>query len=395
MTVDPNALISAIRQALPAGTGDVGLHEPEFIGNEAKYLQDCISTGWVSYLGKYVDQFEQELARLTGRKHAFAAVNGTAALHAALVAMDIGPGDEVILPSITFVASANSVAQAGAIPHLVDVESRTLGLDIDRLHAHLRSIVVRKDGATINKQSGRRIAAIVPVHVFGQPIDHDALDIVAREFSLPVMVDATESLGSTWHGKPAGSFGVMSVLSFNGNKIVTTGGGGAIVMDDDALAKKVRHLATTAKVPHKWAFVHDRTAFNYRLPNLNAAVGCAQLEVLDQFLAEKRQLAANYREQLAGIAGVEVMKDQPGTESNYWLVALKLDREAAAKRDDLLEALHAAGLKCRPLWTPMHMLPMFVQSPRMEDLSVTEDMFARVLNLPSSPRLGRAAKASA
>ena len=395
MTIDPNALIAAIRSALPAGTGEVGLHEPEFLGNESKYLKDCIDTGWVSYLGKYVDQFERQLAALTGRKHAFAAVIGTAALHAALVALEVGPGDEVILPSITFVASANSVAQAGAIPHLVDIEARTLGLDIGRLHAHLRSIAIRKDGATINQQTGRRIAAIVPVHVFGQPIDHAALDAVAQEFSLPVLADATESLGSTWHGRPAGSFGLMSVLSFNGNKIITTGGGGAIVTDDDHLAKKVRHLATTAKVPHKWAFVHDRTAFNYRLPNLNAAVGCAQLETLDQFLAEKRQLAANYRAALSAIPGIEVMADPPGTESNYWLVAVKLDRDAAAKRDDLLEALHAAGLKCRPLWTPMHLLPMFTSSPRMDDLSVTEDMFARVLNLPSSPRLGRVAKAGA
>lgn len=395
MTLDPNVLIDAIRRALPAGTAEVGLHEPEFIGNESKYLLDCIETGWVSYLGKYVDQFESQLAGLTGRKHAFAAVNGTAALHAALVAMDVVPGDEVILPSITFVASANSVAQAGGIPHLVDIEPRTLGLDIGRLHTHLRAIAVRKDGHTVNQLTGRRIAAIVPVHVFGQPIDHDALDAVAREFSLPVLADATESLGSTWHGKPAGSFGLMSVLSFNGNKIVTTGGGGAIVTDDDQLANKVRHLATTAKVPHKWAFVHDRTAFNYRLPNLNAAVGCAQLEHLDQFLAEKRQLAANYREQLSAVSGIEVMTDPPGADSNYWLVAIKLHRALAAKRDDLLEALHAAGLKCRPLWTPMHMLPMFTASPRMEDLSVTEDMFARVLNLPSSPRLGRAAKAGA
>ena len=264
-----------------------------------------------------------------------------------------------------------------------------LCLDIERLRAHLRSIAVRKDGKTINTRTGRRIGAIVPVHVFGQPLDHAALDEVAREFSLPVLVDATESLGSTWQGKPAGSFGLMSVLSFNGNKIVTTGGGGAIVTDDDQLAKTVRHLATTAKVPHKWAFIHDRTAFNYRLPNLNAAVGCAQLEKLDQFIAEKRQLAENYRKSLSHLPGVEVMTDPPGAESNYWLVAVKLDRALAAKRDELLDSLHAAGLKCRPLWTPMHMLPMFAASPRMDDLSVTEDMFARVINLPSSPRLGR------
>jgi perosamine synthetase len=387
MAVDTNDLIAAIRRALPAGTTNVGLHEPEFLGNENAYLKDCIDTGWVSYLGKYVDQFEQMLAARCGRKHAFAAVNGTAALHAALAVIGVAAGDEVILPSLTFVASANSVVQAGAQPHLVECEPRTLGLDIGRLRDHLRAIAVRKDGGTFNRHTGKRIAAIVPVHVFGQPIDHEALDEVAKEFGVPVMADATESLGSKWHGKPAGSFGLMSVLSFNGNKIVTTGGGGAILTDDDQLAKEVRHLATTAKVPHKWAFVHDRPAFNYRLPNLNAAVGCAQMERLDQFLAEKRQLAAAYQECLADVDGLTVMKEQPGAESNYWLVAIKLDR--AGERDVMLEALHQAGLKCRPLWTPMHMLPMFASAPRMDDLSVTEDMFARIINLPSSPRLGR------
>ena len=389
MQPDANELIAAIRRALPPGTGEVGLHEPELLGNESAYLQECIASGWVSYLGKYVDRFESELAARCGRKHAFAAVNGTAALHAALVVLGVAPGDEVILPSVTFVASANSVVQAGAQPHLVDCEERTLGLDIDRLHAHLRAIAVRKDGVTINRRTGRKMAAIVPVHVFGQPIDHGALDRVAQEFALPVLTDATESLGSTWRGKPAGSLGLMSVLSFNGNKIVTTGGGGAILTDDEQLARTVRHVSTTAKVPHRWAFVHDRPAFNYRLPNLNAAVGCAQLERLDQFVAEKRHLADTYRQCLSGVAGLEVMQEAPDTKSNYWLVAVKLARELAGRRDELLGSLHEAGLKCRPLWTPMHLLPMFAAAPRMDDLSVTEDMFARVINLPSSPRLGR------
>lgn len=391
MRFDANELIAAMRRALPPGTTDVGLHEPEFLGNESKYLQDCIDTGWVSYLGRYVDQFEQTLASRTGRRYAFAAVNGTAALHAALVVIGVKQGDEVILPSLTFVASANSVVQAGATPHLVDCEPRTLGLDISRLRDHLRGLGERRDGVTINRQTGRRIAAIVPVHVFGQPIDHAALDQVAAEFDLPVLTDATESLGSSWLGKPAGSYGLLSVLSFNGNKIVTTGGGGAIVTDDETLATTVRHVCTTAKQPHKWAFNHDRPGFNYRLPNLNAAVGCAQLERLDQFVIEKRQLADAYRDALAHLDGVEVMQEPPGAASNYWLVAVKLDRRLSGKRDEVLDTLHAAGLRCRPLWTPMHMLPMFASAPRMADLSVTEDMFARVINLPSSPRLGRRA----
>jgi dTDP-4-amino-4,6-dideoxygalactose transaminase len=309
MQFDTNELVAAMRRALPPGTADVGLHEPEFLGNEAKYLQDCIDTGWVSYLGKYVDQFERTLAQRTGRKHAFAAVNGTAALHAALVVLGVQSGDEVILPSVTFVASANSVVQAGATPHLVDCESQTLGLDIARLRDHLRAVAEKKQNALINRHTGRRIAAIVPVHVFGQPIDHEALDEVAREFGLPVLTDATESL--------------------------------------------------------------------------------AQMERLDQFIAEKRQLAKVYRAALSEVGGVEVMQDPAGTQSNYWLVAIKLDPSLKSKRDEILDTLHAAGLKCRPLWTPMHMLPMFSSAPRMDDLSVTEDMFARVINLPSSPRLGR------
>jgi len=287
------------------------------------------------------------------------------------------------------VASANAVTMAGAVPHLVDAEPRTLGLDIPRLHAHLRAIATRDGAGWVNCQTGRRLAAIVPVHVFGQPIDHEALAAVAAEFDLPVLTDATESLGTTWRGRPAASYGQMSVLSFNGNKIITTGGGGAILTDDDALAAEVRHLATTAKQPHPWAFVHDRSGFNYRLPNINAAVGCAQLERLDQFIDEKRRLAAAYRHALAGIDGVEVLEEPPDTISNYWLVAIRLAPALAPHRDEMLSALHAAGLKCRPVWTPMHQLPMFATAPRMADLSVTEDMFARVINLPSSPKLGR------
>ena len=264
-----------------------------------------------------------------------------------------------------------------------------MGLDIERLRTHLRAITTTQNGQTINKQTTQRIAAIVPVHVFGQPIDHEALDQVAQEFSLPVISDATESLGSKWQGQAGRSYGLMSVLSFNGNKIVTTGGGGAILTDDDHLADEVRKLATTAKDNHRWAFNHSRVAFNYRMPNLNAALGLAQLERLEQFLVEKRRLAANYRAGLEAIPGMEVMIDPPGTESNYWLVAIKLDAAAKSQRDGLLDALNDAGLQCRPLWTPMHRLPMFAASPRMDDLSVSEDMFARVINLPSSPRLGR------
>jgi perosamine synthetase len=384
-----NDLIGAIRRVLPAGvTTPVGLHEPEFHGRELDYLRDCIESGWVSYLGSYVDRFERELADRCGRRHAFAVVNGTAALHAALVACGVSPGDEVIIPSLTFVATANAVCLAGAVPHLVDCEPRTLGIDIDRLRAHLAEVADVAGGICRNCLTSRRIVAIVPVHVFGQPIDHERLDAVAAEFSLPVLTDSTESLGTLWRGRPAASYGVMSVLSFNGNKIVTTGGGGAILTDDESLAREMRHVGTTAKRPHAWEFVHDRVGFNYRLPNLNAAVGCAQLERLDAFVEEKRALAERYAREI-DLPGLEIMREPDGARSNYWLVAARLTPALASRRDELLGALHAAGLKCRPIWTPMHMLPMFADAPRMHDLSVTEDMFARTINLPSSPRLGR------
>lgn len=392
MTVAANVLtelIDAIRRSLPEGTTGVGLHEPELSGRETEYLRDCIESGWVWSLGPYVNRFERELAALCGRRHALAVVNGTAALHAALVAVGVSPGDEVVLPSLTFVATANSVLMAGAVPHLIECEERTLGVDIGKLRDHLRAIAVRDAAGCVNRRTGRRLAAVVPVHVFGQPVDHAALADVAGEFGLPILTDSTESLGTTWRGRPAASYGLMSVLSFNGNKIITTGGGGAILTDDDALAARVRHIATTAKQPHPWAFVHDRPAFNYRMPNLNAALGCAQLERLDEFVEEKRRLADTYADALAGVPGVEVMREPPETRSNYWLVAMKLSTALAPRRDEMLGALHAAGLKCRPLWTPMHMLPMFAAAPRMDNLAVTESMFSRVINLPSSPRLAR------
>ena len=382
-------LIARLRAALPADTAEAVLHEPEFRGREIQYLEECIRSGWVSYMGPQVDTFERELAAACGVKHVLAVVNGTSALHAALIVLGVRPGDEVIVPTLTFVATANAVALAGAVPHLADAEEEHLGLDIARLRAHLGRVARRDGDRCVNAATGRRIAAIVPVHIFGHPVDPAALDELAAEFGLPVLADATESLGSQWRGRPAPSFGTMSVLSFNGNKVLTTGGGGAMLTDDERLAREVRHLCTTAKRPHPWAFEHDRVAFNYRLPNLNAALGRAQLEQLPRFVAEKRQLAERYAESLRGLAGVTVMREHRDARSNYWLVALKLGKALAPRRDELLGALHAAGLKCRPIWTPMHRLPMFRDCPRMDSLDCAEDMVGRIINVPSSPRLAR------
>jgi perosamine synthetase len=277
----------------------------------------------------------------------------------------------------------------GAVPHFADVELRTLGLHASRLGDHLERVSERRDGGCFNRTTGRRIAAIVPMHTFGHPVDMEGLLAVARRWDLPIVEDAAESLGSYYREKHTGVFGRLGILSFNGNKIVTTGAGGAILTDDEALAQRARHITTTAKLPHAWEYVHDEAGFNYRMPNLNAALGCAQLEQLPGFLERKRRLAQRYAAALATIEGVRVFLEPAGCRSNYWLNTLILDAAGMTGREALLTALNAAQLQSRPIWRPMHQLPMYQQCPRME-LSVTEDLSQRVINVPSSAGLEEA-----
>lgn len=352
-------------------------------------MKDCLDTGWVSSAGKYVDAFEAALAERCNAAYAVAVVNGTAALHVAMLLGGVRPGDEVLIPTLTFVATANAVVYAGAIPHFCDSAIDTLGIDPARLRAYLSEIADRTQDATVNRKTGRRIAALVPMHTYGHPVDMDALHTVAADFDLPVIEDAAEALGSRYRGKPCGGIGHIGALSFNGNKIVTTGGGGAIMTNDPDLAKAAKHLTTTAKIPHKWAFRHDAVGYNYRLPNLNAALGCAQLEQLDAFLAAKRRLAQRYIAGFAGCAGLDVVREPAFAQSNYWLNAVLLNEDRAAMRDTLLEAANAAGLQCRPAWTLMHRLAMFASAPRME-LPVAEAIEARLICIPSSASLAGA-----
>ena len=383
VTADP-ARIAAVAYAVCGGAA--ALHEPEFAGNEWAYVKDCLDTGWVSTAGQYVEQFETMLCDFTGARHAVATVNGTAALHAALLVAGVGAGDEVIVPSLTFVATANAVAHCGAIPHFADVEMTTLSLDAGRLRRHLARVAARTDGGWCNQETGRPIRAIVCMHTFGHPSDLDGLLAVAAEFKLPLIEDAAESLGSYYKERHTGTFGQLGVLSFNGNKTVTTGGGGAILTDDDGLAARARHLTTTAKLPHAWAFEHDQVGYNYRMPNINAALGCAQLEQLPGFIARKRQLAQRYQDVFAGVPGISIVREPAGSHSNYWLNALLLDADDVALRDAILVACHDRGIGARPAWTPMHQLAMFGDAPR-DDLAVTESLCRRLINLPSSPRL--------
>lgn len=380
-------IVNAIRSVV--GEGNVALHEPRFAGNEWAYLKDCLDSTFVSSVGRYVDRFEADLANYTGARHAVAVVNGTAALHVALQLAGVQAGDEVLIPALTFVATANAVAYCGAIPHFVDSEERTLGLAPHALREYLHAATEMRGGQCVNRATGRVIRAIVPMHTFGHPVDMEGMLALARDFNLEVIEDATESLGSTIHGKHAGTFGRMGVLSFNGNKVITTGGGGAILTDDPELAKHAKHLTTTAKLQHRWAYVHDEIGYNYRLPNINAALGCAQLEQLPGFVDVKRKLYERYRAALDGIPHVRLFAEPEGCQSNYWLQTLLLDESAAGLRDELLQATNDAGLMTRPVWQLINRLPAYQACPSMP-LPVSESLEKRIINLPSSVTLGGA-----
>lgn len=391
---DVHAVLAAVDAVLGPASRPVALHEPRLGARERELVLDCIDTNWVSSAGKYVTRFEQMVAEATGARHAVAIVNGTAALHAALLLEGVQANDEVLLPSITFVATANAVSHAGAVPHFVDSTWETLGLDPLALEAHLDQIAVHRNGESFNKQTGRRLRAIVPVHIFGHPVDMAPLAEIAAKYGLVIVEDATESLGSTWNGQACGTFGHSAVLSFNGNKIITTGGGGMILTNDDDHARHARHFTSTAKKAHAWSFDHDEIAYNYRLPNINAALGCGQMERLTAMVDAKRELAERYLEVFKDFPNASIFREPKGARSNYWLNTLVVDREYAPERDRLLSALHAHGIHARPLWTPMHMLPMYRDCPR-SPLPVAEDMNTRCINLPSSPFLAASEQASA
>jgi perosamine synthetase len=378
-------IVDAVRSVV--GPVPVALHEPSFAGNEWAYLKECLDSTYVSSVGKFVDRFEADLAAYTGAKHAVAVVNGTAALHMALQLAGVRPGDEVLVPTLTFVATANAVAYCGATPHLADSEERTLGLDPRALREYLQRITEIRGGGCVNRATGRVIRALVPMHAFGHPVDIEGVLAVSRDFHLALVEDAAESLGSTVHGRHTGTFGLMGTLSFNGNKTITTGGGGAILTDDAELARRAKHLTTTAKIAHRWEYLHDEIGYNYRLPSLNAALGCAQLEQLPDFLAAKRRIFERYRAAFAGVPQVRVFAEPEGCHSNYWLQTLLLDESAAGQRDAVLAATNDAGLMTRPTWTLMHRLAPYAACPRM-GLPVAESLERRLINLPSSAQLG-------
>jgi perosamine synthetase len=378
-------ILERVRRCLPAGAS-FPLHEPTFEGNEWAYLKRCLDTGWVSTAGEYVDEFEARLTAVTGARFAIATVNGTAALHAGLKIAGVRANDEVIVPALTFVATANAVSYCGALPHFADAAEATLGLDPAKLARHLHGGAEVRDGACYNRATGRRIHAVVPMHTFGHPVDLEPLAEVCSEFRLTLVEDAAESLGTHYRGQHTGTRGLLGALSFNGNKIVTTGGGGAILTASPELAQATRHLTTTARVATGWEFVHDEVGYNYRMPNLNAALGLAQLERLPDLIRRKRALAARYRTEFAGFLGARVFEPPAWADSNHWLNALLLDGNDGAERDTVLKALNDGGIGARPAWRLMHRLAMYRDCPRM-DLAVAESLERRVINLPSSAHL--------
>ncbi|MFZ4123962.1 MAG: LegC family aminotransferase [Candidatus Planktophila sp.] len=357
----------------------IPLHAPKFAGNEARYVQETINSTFVSSVGAFVDDFERKLSEYSGVERAVAVVNGTAALHIALKLSNVEAGDLVITQALTFVATCNAIRYCGADPVFVDVDKETLGLSAGAMQLWLSENAVIEDGLCIHKLTRKVIRACVPMHTFGHPADLDGLVSVCAKWGIILVEDAAESLGSFYKGRHTGSFGLISALSFNGNKIITTGGGGALLTNTE-LGTRAKYLTTTAKRAHPYEYFHDELAYNYRLPNINAALGCAQMEVLDDYIGKKRQLASAYRDFFCGTQYAFV--DEPlNCRSNFWLNAVVCENEA--HRNQLLEYTNNHGVMTRPIWVLMNKLPMFSSCLR-GDLKNSEWLEERVVNIPSS-----------
>ena len=361
----------------------IPLHEPRFIGNEKKYLNDCIDSTFVSSVGKYVDTFEKEFALKVGSKYAVATVNGTAALHISLLLANVKSGDEVITQPLTFIATCNAISYIGAKPIFVDVDLDTMGLSPKSLREFLEVNCEIIDNRCINKTTGKTIKACVPMHTFGHLCKIEEIKEICDAWNIVLVEDAAESLGSYYKNKHTGTFGKLGAFSFNGNKIITSGGGGVIVTDDEVLAKRSKHLTNTAKIPHPYEYVHDEIGYNYRMPNLNAALLVAQLEQLDKFLESKRELASVYEEFFKD-TDISFIKEPKDSQSNYWLQAVMLENED--QRNEFLKFTNSKGIMTRPIWRLMNELEMFkdCQSTTLENSKYLEQ---RVVNIPSSVRI--------
>ena len=363
--------------------GMVPLHVPTFRGNEKKYLNECIDTTFVSSVGKFVDRFEEMMVDYTGTQKAVVCVNGTNALHMAMLLVGVERDDEVITQALTFIATCNAISYIGAHPLFIDVDKDTMGLSPDAMEAWLKENAEIKGESCYNRRTGRRIKACVPMHTFGHPVHLDNLVEVCNRYHIELIEDAAESLGSFYKGKHTGTFGKIGAISFNGNKTITTGGGGMLLFQDEALGNYAKHLTTQAKVPHRWEFVHDHIGYNYRMPNINAALGCAQLEEIDNILANKRETAEKYNQFFLNKENIQFFTEPEGSKSNYWLNAVLLnDKEEQLK---FLEYTNDHAVMTRPIWELMNRLPMFMDC-QTDGLENTVWFANRVVNIPSSVR---------
>lgn len=360
------------------------LSVPKFIGNEKKYLNECIDTTFVSSVGKFVDRFENDMAAYTGAKKAVVCVSGTNALHMAMMLVGVERDDEVLTQALTFIATCNAISYIGARPVFIDVDKSTMGLSPDALKAWLVKNAEIREGQCYNKNTGRRVKACVPMHTFGHPVRIEEIANICTEYYIELVEDAAESVGSKYKGKHTGLFGKVGALSFNGNKTITTGGGGMLLFMDEELGALAKHLTTQAKVPHRWEFRHDHIGYNYRMPNINAALGCAQLEHLDEFIADKRATAAAYAEYFKNVDDIDFFTEPADSFSNYWLnVVILKDREA---QQAFLQETNDNGVMTRPIWELMNRLPMFEHCEH-DSLENTIWFVDRVVNIPSSVRL--------
>ena len=374
-------IISFIKALYP-DMNPVLLHCPQFLGKEKEYLAECIDTKFVSYVSHFVTDMEEHIKRITGAKYAVAMVNGTEALHMAIISAGINPGEEIITQSLTFAATSAAIVHCGALPVYIDVDKDTLGMSVVALKNYLETNTEQKNGKCYNKKSGNVISACIPMHTFGHPCRIDEIAALCQEHNIILIEDSAESIGSLYKGKSTGTFGKVGILSFNGNKCVTTGAGGMLISDDEALAERAKYISTTAKRPSKWEFFHTEAGYNLRMPGTCAAIGAAQLEYFDETIKNKHETAALYQKYFAEI-GIECIREPENARSNYWLNAIIL--QDRAEREEFLEYANSNGVQCRPIWTLMHKMPPYEKYERTE-LPNSQWLEDKVVNIPSSVR---------
>ena len=364
------------------------LHEPIFYGEEIKLLKSCIRSNFVSTAGPQVEVFEKKIAKLTNSRYVVACVNGTSALHLSLKLININRNCEVLLPSLNFVASANAIEYCGAVPHFIDSDRKTLGVNPEKLEKYLRKICIVKEKFCFNKKTKRKISALIAVHIFGHPCNIIKIKKICKRFKITLIEDAAEALGSYYKRKHAGMFGDIGILSFNGNKTITTGGGGALITNEKAIAQKAKLLSTTSKIPHLWKYDYDSVGYNYRLPNINSVIGIAQLNSLKKILKVKRNLFNKYKKELKKIDTVELFEEPENCKSNYWLNTVLLKDNSFHTRDYLINEINKKGIQVRPCWKLLHKLKHFSKYPSM-NLDEAEKLEMKIINIPSSPMYGK------